>query len=163
MDTIPVSCPYGCRSRPAQSGLKKLPGYGWAASTGQRPFPKRNLDTATLGFCNCVHLRHSMSWPLRQRTALGIYHLLEQEWPLHVWESKRSHVSLSTRLCLVYLSLEPIEQFSLVLMFKHYTEIWEKQVVLHPVSNMIIKIIFQDTLEVSSSNNVPKKIRKSKA
>lgn len=41
-------------------------------------------------------------------------------------------------------------------MFIHYTEIWEKQVVLHPVSNMIIKIIFQDTLEVSNTNNAPK-------
>lgn len=74
----------------------------------------------------------------------------------------RSHVRPSTRLYLVYLSEEPIEQFSLVLMFQHYTEIWEKQVALHPVSNMIIKIIFQDTLEVGSSNNVTKKSGRAK-
>lgn len=32
--------------------------------------------------------------------------------------------------------------------------------VVHPVSNMIIKIIFQDTLEVSDDNNVQKKKKK---
>jgi len=54
-------------------------------------------------FYNHEHLGHGLSWPPRQRTALGMYHLLEQRWPVHVWERENSHARQSMRSYLVYL------------------------------------------------------------